>query len=103
MRGLRGQTGNVEAAKSFAGHVKLDEGRENGIVLDVEVFGGCHRDEGLDPGEGHEASSWLLVGRRLLAEHLVDLVVGETRQRSAEPEKLSASKVGTIFLLLFCK
>ena len=94
MRGLRGQTGNVEAAKSFAGHVKLDKRGEDGVVLDVEVFRGCHRDQGFDSGERNKASSWLLVGRRLLvAEHVVNLIVREACQGSAKPEELSANKV----------
>ena len=97
MSGLRCEAWNVKAAKSFARHVKLDERRENGVVLDVEVFGSCHRHEGLDSCERHEASSWLLIGRCLFAEHVVDLIVGETCQRSAKAEKLSASKVETIF------
>ena len=93
MGGLRGQTGDVEATKSFTGHVELDERRKYRVVLDVEVFGRCHGDQGLDPGERDKATSWLLIGWRLFAEHVVNLVVGEACQRSTKPEKLSANNV----------
>ena len=37
MRAGRGQAGQVEAAEALRGHVELDEGRQDGVVLDVQV------------------------------------------------------------------
>ena len=66
----RRQTGQVKAPESLGSHVELDKGWQDGVVLDVHVARGGHGDQGLDPGQRNEASSWLLIGGSLGVKRL---------------------------------
>ena len=48
MRAGGGQAGQVEAAEALGRHVELDEGRQDGVALDVQVPRRRHRDLGGD-------------------------------------------------------
>ena len=59
--GLWRQTWNVKTSKSLRRHVKLDEGRQNRVVLDVKILGGRHGDQCLDPCQGDKTSNIFLI------------------------------------------
>ena len=61
--GLGRKAGEVEAAESLGRHVELYEGREDGVVLDVEILRRGHRHQSLHPRQGHEPAHTLLVSR----------------------------------------